>query len=126
MNEPNQLAGVNDQKVIDDTTTVTTSRANKEQQQAVTEYSKHAKGNPTMKVRIYSPYNDYYDGEAFSLSAESATGSFDILPKHHNFISLLLASEVVVRTVNKGENRIRISGGLIHVKADQVIVFLDV
>jgi len=32
----------------------------------------------------------------------------------------------VVRTVSKGDQKIRISGGIMHVKADQIIVFLDV
>ena len=79
-----------------------------------------------MRVKVYSPFNDYFEGQAFSVSAENATGPFDILPKHHNFISLLNACEMVVRTVAKGEQHIKISGGIMHVKADQVVVFLDV
>ncbi|HVX24236.1 MAG TPA: F0F1 ATP synthase subunit epsilon [Candidatus Saccharimonadales bacterium] len=83
-------------------------------------------GKPSMAVKIYSPFHNYYDGPAFSLSAENATGPFDILPKHHNFISLLTPCEVVVRTVDQGEQKFKIGGGIIHVKADQTIVFLDV
>jgi len=79
-----------------------------------------------MRVKVYSPFSDYFNGEALSLSAENATGPFDVLPKHHNFMSLLSPCEVVVRTVDQGEQKIIISGGLMHVKADQVIVFLDV
>jgi hypothetical protein len=97
-----------------------------EKQKAVGELSKGKDGQLSMNVRIYSPNTDYYDGSAFSLSATSATGEFDILPKHHNFISLLKPCDVVVRTVDQGEKRIRISGGLIHVKSDQAIIFLDV
>jgi F0F1-type ATP synthase epsilon subunit len=79
-----------------------------------------------MQVRIRSPFHDYFDGQAFSLTAENATGVFDVLPHHHNFISLLLPCEIIVRTVHEGELKIRISGGMLHVKADQVIVFLDI
>lgn len=118
---------VDDQKVIGEETNATSTQLEQEQAQAVKEYSKTEKnGQLSMQVKVYSPFNDYYEGSAFSLSAENATGPFDILPKHHNFISLLSACEVIVRTVNKGEQRIRISGGLMHVKADRVIVFLDV
>lgn len=118
---------VDEQKIIGEDNAEKISRTDKEEAQAVQEYSRKEKnGQLSMQVKVYSPFNDYYEGSAFSLSAENATGPFDILPTHHNFISLLSACEVIVRTVNKGEQRIRISGGLMHVKADRVIVFLDV
>ncbi len=79
----------------------------------------------SMHVKIYSPYKVYFDGDANSISAESATGPFDILPKHHNFITLLEPCDAIVRT-DKGEETIRISGGVMHVKADDLIIFLDV
>ena len=85
-------------------------------------------GSPTMHIKVYSPFKVYYDEDSYSISAVNATGPFDILPRHHNFISLLGACELVVRPVNgpPPEQRIRISGGLMHVKSDQVTVFLDV
>jgi hypothetical protein len=83
-------------------------------------------GGLSMAVKVHSPFKDYYDGPAFSISAENATGPFDILPRHHNFITLLTACDIMVRTVSKGDQKIRISGGIMHVKADKVIVFLDV
>lgn len=79
----------------------------------------------TMHVKIYSPFKVYFDGSANSISAESATGPFDILPKHHNFITLLEPCDAIIRTSTHDET-IRISGGVMHVKADDVIVFLDV
>lgn len=81
---------------------------------------------PSMQVRVHSPFRDYYDGLAYSITAENATGIFDVLPHHHSFISLLLPCELIVRTVHEGEIKIQISGGVMHVKADQVIVFLDI
>lgn len=104
-----------------------TSKAESEHTKAASEYNKvEANGQLSMNVKIHSPFRDYYDGQAFSLSAENATGPFDILPKHHSFISLLSPCEVTVRTVDKGDQKIRISGGIMHVKTDRVIVFLDV
>jgi F0F1-type ATP synthase epsilon subunit len=79
----------------------------------------------TMHIKIYSPFRVYFDEQAESISGQNATGPFDILPKHHNFITLLSACDLIVRT-ERGEQRVRISGGLMHVKADQVVVFLDV
>ena len=79
----------------------------------------------TMHVKVYSPYKVYFDEDAHSISAINATGPFDILPRHHNFMTLLNAGDLVVRTP-RGEQRITISRGVMHVKADKVIVFLDV
>lgn len=117
--------GVQAQKALD--TAAPQTEADKLTDKAVGEFSRiEENGELSMHVKVHSPFRDYYDGQAFSISAENATGPFDILPKHHNFLSLLQACEITVRTVNKGDQRIRISGGLMHVKADQVIVFLDV
>lgn len=82
-------------------------------------------GVPVMHIRVSSPFNVYFDEEALSISAENDTGPFDILPRHHNFITLLNSCEIIVRT-QRGDFRIQISGGIMHVKADQVIVFLNV
>lgn len=82
-------------------------------------------GKGTMYVKIYAPYKVYYEGEAKSISAVNQTGPFDILPKHHNFITLVTACEIVVQTPT-GEEKIRIQNGIMHVKADSVVVFLDV
>lgn len=83
--------------------------------------SKH----PTMHIKVYSPYKVYFDNEGESISAVNITGPFDILPQHHRFMTLLSACELVIRTKQR-EEKIRISGGLMHVKADQVTVFLDI
>jgi len=82
-------------------------------------------GKPMMHIRVASPFTVFFDEEAYSISAVNKTGPFDILPRHHNFITLLDACEIIVRN-ERGETKIQISGGIMHVKADQVIVFLNV
>lgn len=101
----------------------TNDRQNAAQTAVATDLSKRS--GATMHVKVYSPFKVYFDGEAFSISALNQTGPFDILPKHHNFMTLLNAGDVVVRT-DKSEEHIKISRGIMHVKADQVTVFLDV
>lgn len=121
-----QPSGVDEQKaIIAEQPSETATRREQEQRQAVDDFRKGT-NELAMKVRIYSPFRDYYEGFVFSLTAENATGPFDILPGHHNFISLLMACELIIRSVEAGELRIRISGGVIHVKANEVVVFLDV
>ncbi len=83
------------------------------------------KSTNVMSVKVYSPFRIYFDGLAFSISAENRVGPFDILPGHHNFMTLINACTILIRS-DQGDQKILISGGLMHVKADKVIVFLDV
>lgn len=78
-----------------------------------------------MHVKVYAPFKVYFDGIATSVSAVNDTGPFDILAQHHNFMTLLNACDVVIRT-DKGEEKVPIQKGVMHVKADEVVVFLDV
>ena len=52
---------------------------------------------PTMHIKVYSPYKTYFDDNAYSISAGNATGPFDILPHHHNFMTLLGPCELSIR-----------------------------
>ena len=87
--------------------------------------AEHTTDKDHMYVKVYAPYKTYFDGVAKSISAVNDTGPFDILPRHHNFMTLLSACDLVVRTDSE-EEKISIKQGVMHVKADQVIVFLDV
>lgn len=96
--------------------------AAKEEQQAA------ASDAPTMHIKVYSPFKIYYDEPSYSISGQNATGPFDILPHHHNFMTLLEPCVLNIKTSEDGRRgqKIRISGGLMHVKADRVTVFLDI
>lgn len=84
-------------------------------------------GKAMMHVKVQSPQKVFFDENAESVSGVNSAGPFDILPRHHRFISLLSAGELVIRRGGKlADARVKISGGLMHVKADQVTVFLDV
>lgn len=80
----------------------------------------------TMRLRVQAPFKTYFDDNVYSVSAQNATGPFDILPNHHSFISILKAGQLNIVSANSGKQKIIISGGLIHVKADQTTVFLDI
>lgn len=113
-------------EVIDNEFTTPTSEKGKQEANVVKELSTNKKGQITMEVKVSSPFTRYYLGQAFSISGVNATGPFDILPKHHNFMSLLQPCTLVIRTINGDEKKIDISGGLLHVKSDRVTVFLDI
>jgi F0F1-type ATP synthase epsilon subunit len=82
-------------------------------------------GLKRFKVKISSPYQTYFEGEAVSLSATNSSGAFDILAGHINFFSLLVSGQVVINT---GYQRLEfpLSRGIIRVERDFVTVFADV
>lgn len=90
------------------------------------EQTTQVRGNkPTMKVKIYAPFKVYYEGDSYSVTAVNATGPFDILPHHHNFLCMLVPCTLVINDPG-GTKTIKISRALMHVKADSVVVFMDV
>ena len=83
-------------------------------------------GQPTLALKVYAPFQVYFEGEARSVSAVNATGPFDILPKHHNFLCMLIPSELMIQQVDGTVKTIKIHRALMHVKSDRVVVFMDV
>lgn len=77
------------------------------------------------KIKIFSPYQTYYEGEAVSLSASNRTGPFDVLAGHINFFSLLAGGTIVLNT---GFQRLEfpITRGIIRVSNNDVTLFADV
>lgn len=77
------------------------------------------------KVKILSPYQTYFVGEAVSLSASNRSGDFDILAGHANFFSLVDGGAVVVNT---GFQRVEfpITRGIIRVNRDGVTLFANI
>jgi F0F1-type ATP synthase epsilon subunit len=76
-------------------------------------------------AKIWSPFRVYFNGKAKSVSAVNGTGPFDILPHHHNFITLLNPCDLILETAN-GQTTVKISGGVMHVHKNIVTVFLEV
>ncbi len=80
---------------------------------------------PIMSVKVYAPFQVYFEGDAYSVTAANETGPFDILPRHHNFICMLVPCNLVIKTPYE-EKVVKISRALMHVKAERVVVFVDV
>lgn len=80
----------------------------------------------TMDVKVYAPFQVFFEGRARSVSAINDSGPFDILPKHRNFLCMLVPCDLVVETADGGSKTVKIRRALMHVKADRVVVFMDV
>ena len=85
-----------------------------------------ANDTPTMSVKVYAPFQVYFEGEAVSVSAVNGTGPFDILPRHRNFLCMLVPCTLTVQPAEGPTRSIKIHRALMHVKADRVVVFMDV
>lgn len=83
-------------------------------------------GKPSMAVKVYAPFQVYFEGEAYSVSGVNATGPFDVLPHHHNFLCMLAPCNLVIQPVEGEQKTVKITRALMHVKADRVVVFMDV
>ena len=77
-----------------------------------------------LKVIARAPFHIYYEGPARAVSAVNKVGKFDILPGHADFFSVMNAGEVVIETDTDSVN-FPISGGIIGVRDDAVMLFVN-
>lgn len=101
-------------------------KSNIDPESAGTEPSESQKSSEVLYVKVFSPYQTYYDNKAISISAENDTGPFDVLPRHHNFMTLVNPCEVLIQISKENKKVIRISRGVMHVRKNKVSLFLDV
>jgi F0F1-type ATP synthase epsilon subunit len=80
---------------------------------------------PTIAVKVYAPFKVYFEGNALSVSAVNASGPFDVLPLHHNFLCMLVPCTLTIQT-SDGVQAVKVNRALMHVKANRVVVFMDV
>ncbi len=75
-------------------------------------------------VKIHSPFEVFFEGKAFSISAVNKLGPFDILPGHANFITILESEPIKLHTKQE-ERFISIDGGIMWVYGGNVKVFAN-
>lgn len=92
----------------------------------VTAFEKRSPVKDRLLIKVYTPFHTFFEGDALSLTAVNESGEFDILPGHHNFITMLLSCDVRITTSEGEKEVIPILRGLLHVKQDKLIIFLDV
>lgn len=85
----------------------------------------HSINEPRLTVKILSPTQKYYDGQAISVSAVNKVGAFDILADHANFFSLLTEGEVVVDTGYQVLN-FPVGQGILKASSNKVTLFIDI
>ena len=78
-----------------------------------------------LQVKISSPFETYYEGEALAVSGINDSGPFDILPHHANFLSILTEGNIEIHTGSK-KISIPLKRGIMRVESNKVQVFAGV
>ena len=78
-----------------------------------------------LKVKLFSPFQTYFQGEAVSVSANNEVGPFDILGGHSNFFSLLTAGDVTINTGYQ-EVKVKVPNGIVRVSNNMVTLFVNI
>lgn len=77
-----------------------------------------------MTLEIVTPDKKIFEGEADGVQLPGSNGSFEVLKNHAPIISTLIAGKVRVKTGKEAEY-FQISGGLVEVMQNNVIVLAE-
>jgi F-type H+-transporting ATPase subunit epsilon len=78
-----------------------------------------------VKIDIITPDKSIYSGEVRSVRVPGRKGSFQVLKDHAPIISTLDAGIVIIADEEGKEVRFEITGGVIEVKKNRIILLAD-
>jgi F-type H+-transporting ATPase subunit epsilon len=78
-----------------------------------------------VNIEIITPDKKIYTGDIRSVRVPGRKGSFQVLKDHAPIISTLEAGPVIITDEQGGEVRFDISGGVIEVKKNRIILLAD-
>ncbi len=77
-------------------------------------------------VEVKNPEKVLFSGEARSISSVNDKGSFDILPYHANFFSIIREKIVIIGGDNRAVNIEIKENGILRVVENKISVFLGI
>lgn len=77
-----------------------------------------------LTVIARAPFHIYYEGPADVVTASNRIGTFDILPGHADFFSMLKEGPVTI-TTDKEEISFTITNGIITVRDNHALLFVN-
>ena len=78
-----------------------------------------------MRIEIITPDRSVYSGEVRSVRVPGRKGSFQVLKDHAPIISTLDSGTVIIADDEGRETRFEITGGVIEVKKNRIILLAD-
>lgn len=79
-----------------------------------------------LSVIVATPDELIWEGKASSVSSENSAGTFDILPQHANFVTMIKGKPILVRTLSDGDKVFEYKNALITVASDKVSIYNDI
>lgn len=79
-----------------------------------------------LKLRIITPYGEYFNGEAMMIkSIGTADGELGILPNHTPLIAPLIISKLVIQFSDDKINTFAISGGVLIIEKELTTIIAN-
>jgi len=78
-----------------------------------------------LQVKISTPTEVIFEGEASSVSSVNSQGNFDILPLHSNFVTLVQDEPIRVK-IDSVEKQFSFKNAVIHTNNSSVRIYGDV
>jgi F-type H+-transporting ATPase subunit epsilon len=78
-----------------------------------------------MHLEIITPDKKVFEGEVAVVTFPGSDGSFQVLNNHAPLVSLLKDGVVEYKTAEKGVSQVSITGGVVEVLKNKVIVLAD-
>lgn len=79
----------------------------------------------TISCHVVSAEEDIYSGQVQMVSATGTLGELGILPGHTPLLSPLIPGPVILRNEEGNEEVVYVSGGMLEVQANEVIILAD-
>ncbi|MCK9613224.1 MAG: ATP synthase F1 subunit epsilon [Bacteroidales bacterium] len=78
-----------------------------------------------MHIEIISPETTIFSGEIQRVKFPGKEGSFEVLNNHAPIVALLKKGNIVITEQNNQITKIEISGGVVEIKKNKIIVLAD-
>lgn len=79
-----------------------------------------------LQVKIISPKQILFDGQAVAVSSINSNGKFDILPEHANFITLVENQPIIIRKADKTEEKFQFELAIIYNSTNSISIYTDI
>lgn len=79
-----------------------------------------------LTVRVISPKEILFSGEAHSVSSKNSKGRFDILPFHANFLTFIENQSITVKTLDNKTKEFKFPFAIIYNDNNKVDIFTEI
>lgn len=80
----------------------------------------------TLQIKIFSPKQTIFEGQALVISSKNSAGKFDILPQHANFITLVENQPITIFLPGKKSLNFNFPKAIIYASQNLVKIYTDI